>query len=98
MLPGLIQKMFKKEDKITEARRQEILLKIKPIIAKELGIKEENITLEAKIEEDLGADSLDAIEVIMDLEEAFNIEIMDEDTEKMKTIDDIVRYLTARLI
>lgn len=88
--------MFKKEDKIREERRQEILLKIKPIIAKELGIKEENITLEAKIEEDLGADSLDAIEVIMDLEEAFNIEIMDEDTEKMKTIDDIVRYLVKR--
>lgn len=88
--------MFKKEDKVTEERRQEILLKIKPIIAKELGIKEENITLEAKIEEDLGADSLDAIEIIMDLEEAFNIEIMDEDSEKMKTIDDIIRYLVKR--
>lgn len=88
--------MFKKEDKITEEKKQEILFKIKPIIAKELGIKEENIILEAKIEEDLGADSLDAIEVIMDLEEAFNIEIMDEDTEKMKTIEDIVRYLAKR--
>lgn len=89
--------MFKKkESEIPENRKQSILLKIKPIIAKQLEISEERITLEAKIIEDLGADSLDAIEIVMALEESFNIEIMDEDADKMQTVEDVVVYLAER--
>ena len=65
-------------------------------IAKQLGIDEAKITLQSKLNEDLGADSLDSVQVIMALEEEFGIEILDEDAEKIKTIEDIVRYLTDR--
>lgn len=86
----------KKEVKVPEDKKQNILLKIKPIISKELKIEEDKITLNSKITEDLGADSLDAIEIVMALEEEFNIEILDEDADKMKTINDIVIYLAER--
>jgi len=90
--------MFKKkESEIPEERKQAIFLKIKPIIAGELKIDEDKITLTSKIIEDLGADSLDAIEIVMALEEEFNIEILDDDSEKMKTVEDIVVYLNTRI-
>ncbi|MBI5452899.1 acyl carrier protein [Candidatus Gottesmanbacteria bacterium] len=87
----------KKEEKVLKERKQAISLKIKPIVARQLGIDEERIVPTAKIVEDLGADSLDAIEIVMALEEAFNIEILDEDQEKMKTVEDIVVYLVERI-
>ena len=87
----------KKEVKISDARREEIFLKIRPLVAKGLNIAEEKVTLEAEIIDDLGADSLDVIGVVMALEEAFDIEIMDEDQEKIKTVNDIVEYLVQRV-
>ena len=78
-------------------RKQVIFFKIRPIIAQELKIDEDKITPASKIAEDLGADSLDAIEIIMGLEEAFNIEILDEDADKMTTIDDIIIYLVDKI-
>jgi len=87
----------KKEDKISERRKQALFLKIKPIIAKELQIDEGKIALTSKIASDLGADSLDAIEIVMALEEEFNIEIVDAEADKMKTVDDIVVYLAERI-
>ena len=70
--------------------------KVKGIILDTLSCAEEAITLEATLTEDLGADSLDAVELNMALEEAFEVSIPDEDLAKMVTVSDIVAYLEAR--
>jgi acyl carrier protein len=67
--------------------------KVKSIIAEQLGVKPEEVTPEAKFVEDLGADSLDLVEMIMAMEEAFNISIADEDAEKIKTVQDAINYI-----
>jgi len=67
--------------------------KIKKIIANELNVPKEKITLEANLVDDLGADSIDAVEVIMAIEDEFNIEITDEDMNNIKTIGDMVEYI-----
>ena len=67
--------------------------KIKSIIAEQLGVKIEEVTPDASFIDDLGADSLDTVELIMALEEEFNIEIPDEDAEKMTTVGDAIRYI-----
>ena len=87
----------KREEKIPEEKKQELFNRIKPIIASQLGVDTEKVTPSAKISDDLGADSLDSIELVMALEEEFNIEILDEDAEKIKTIDDIIVYLAGRI-
>lgn len=74
----------------------EIFSKVKSIIAQQLGIDETRITLQAKLNEDLGADSLDATELVMAIEEEFNIEILDEDAEKMLTVGDVLDYLVKK--
>lgn len=74
-------------------RKQELFLKVKPLIIKQLGVDESKVTPQSKITDDLGADSLDSTELVMALEEEFNIEIPDEDAEKMKTVRDVVIYL-----
>ena len=86
--------MFKrKKTELIDQGRQERLLKIKSILAEHFGIPEDKIKLADKIVEDLGADSLDTVELVMKFEEEFNIEIPDEDAEKMTTVDDILTYL-----
>ena len=71
--------------------------KIKTIIADQLGIDNaDELTLETSLKEDLDADSLDAVEVIMALEDEFGIEIPDEDAENMKTIGDICHYIVEK--
>lgn len=67
--------------------------KVKEIIAEELGIEEEEINMDSDLSEDLGADSLDAIELIMAIEEEFDIEIADSEATKIKSVSDIVNYL-----
>lgn len=91
--------MFKKKERqeIPEERKQAIFLKIRPIIAKQLKMDEDKIKLASKINEDLSADSLDTIEITMALEEEFNIEILDVDAEKMKTVNDIIVYLSNKI-
>ena len=71
--------------------------KVKSIIAEQLGVKAEEVTPEASFIDDLGADSLDTVELVMALEEEFGIEIPDEDAEKMNTIDDILTYLSEKV-
>ena len=71
--------------------------KVKSIIADQLGVGEDEIKLESSFIEDLGADSLDIVELVMAMEEAFDIEISDEDAEKLQTIGDAFGYLKARL-
>jgi len=90
--------MFGREEKhIPQERKQELFFRIRPIIAKQLEINESTISLSSKIVEDLGADSLDAIEVIMALEEEFNIEIPDKNIDAIITMEDVVMHL-ARIL
>ena len=67
--------------------------KVKEIIAKQLGVDAEKVTPEASFVDDLGADSLDTVELVMAFEEAFNIEIPDEDAEKILKVQDAVKYI-----
>ncbi|QVK21150.1 acyl carrier protein [Mycoplasmatota bacterium] len=67
--------------------------KIKDIIVENLGVKEEEVTLDASLTDDLGADSLDAVELIMAIEDEFDISINDSDAQAMKTVQNIVDYL-----
>lgn len=67
--------------------------KVKSIIAEQLGVKKDEVTDEAKFIDDLGADSLDTVELVMALEEEFGIEIPDEDAEKMVTVNEAVKYI-----
>ncbi|HOF94051.1 MAG TPA: acyl carrier protein [Clostridia bacterium] len=67
--------------------------KVRDIIAKQLDLDADIITMESKLVEDLKADSLDVVELIMDLEQEFDIEIPDEELPKVRTVGDIVEYL-----
>jgi len=71
--------------------------KVQEIVAEKLGIEKSKITMEASFIDDLGADSLDTVELIMKMEEDFGIEIPDEDAEKLKTVGDVVNYLDSKL-
>ena len=73
------------------------LTRIKEIIIDKLGIEESKITLEARFIEDLGADSLDTVELIMQFEEEFDIEISDDDAEKLTTVGNSIDYITSKL-
>ena len=69
---------------------------VKSIVAEQLGVKEEEVTNDASFVEDLGADSLDTVELVMALEEEFETEIPDEDAEKITTVQEAIDYITAR--
>jgi acyl carrier protein len=71
--------------------------KVKEIIAKQLGVDQSEVVSEASFVEDLGADSLDTVELVMAFEEAFNIEIPDEDAEKIAKVKDAVEYISAKV-
>ena len=71
--------------------------KMKEIIIHKLGVDENKITKEAKFVEDLGADSLDTVEIIMDFEEEFDVEIPDEDAEQLTTIQSALDYINSKL-
>jgi len=77
--------------------KEEILKKVREITSEQLGVDESQITPEAKFVEDLGADSLDTVELIMALEEAFNLEISDEEAEKLTTVEKVVDYIAEHL-
>ena len=70
--------------------------KVSEIIVKKLGVEETQITDEANFTKDLGADSLDTVELIMEFEKEFNLTIEDADAEKIQTVGDVVRYLTEK--
>ena len=72
---------------------EEVFEKIKNIIVEQLGVVDTTVTLDASFIDDLGADSLDIVELIMALEEEFDIEIPDEDAEKVVTVSDVVDYI-----
>ena len=70
--------------------------RVRAIIAEQLGVKVEEVTDQASFIEDLGADSLDTVELVMALEEEFGIEIPDEDAEKMTTVGDAIKYIDQK--
>jgi len=72
---------------------EEVLDKVKEIIVEQLGVTESTVTLEASFIDDLGADSLDIVELIMAFEEEFDMEIPDADAEKIVTVNDVVEYI-----
>lgn len=67
--------------------------KVKSILIDQLDVEEEKVTLEASIADDLGADSLDVVDLVMSLEEEFDLEIPDDQVENIKTVGDIVKYI-----
>ncbi|HAO33818.1 MAG: acyl carrier protein [Candidatus Competibacter sp.] len=71
--------------------------RVKKIIIEQLGVKEEQVTNEASFVEDLGADSLDTVELVMALEEEFELEIPDEDAEKITTVQQAIDYIATHL-
>lgn len=71
--------------------------KVKHIIAEQLGVEEDEITMQTSMMGDLEADSLDAVEIMMALEDEFEIEIPDEDAENFKNIGDIVKYIEGKI-
>ncbi len=70
--------------------------KVKQIIAEKLGVSEDNITPQSSFVDDLGADSLDQVELIMALEDEFDLEIPDEDAEKLRTVKDALAYIDSK--
>ncbi len=72
---------------------EEVFEKVKSIIVEQLNVAENTVTLEASFIDDLGADSLDIVELIMALEEEFDMEIPDADAEKIVTVNDVVEYI-----
>ena len=72
--------------------------RVRDLVVEQLGVKPEDVTLEASFIDDLGADSLDTVELVMAFEEAFDIEIPDEDAEQMRTVGDAVKYLDSKQV
>ena len=71
--------------------------RVKKIVAEQLGTKEADVKNTSSFVDDLGADSLDTVELVMALEEEFGIEIPDEDAEKLETVKDVIIYCTAKM-
>ena len=70
--------------------------KIREIIVEQLDVDEDKVTTDASITEDLGADSLDVVDLVMNIEESFDLEIPDEEVENIKTVGDIVKFIEAK--
>lgn len=75
----------------------EVLGRVKRIIVERLGVDEAEVTLEASFKEDLGADSLDVVELVMELEDEFDMEISDEDAEKITSVGEVLNYIQSHL-
>ena len=73
-----------------------MLEKIKSIVADQLGVDEDQVTEDASFIDDLGADSLDTVELIMAFEEEFDVEIPDEDAQKIKTVKEVIEYIESK--
>ncbi len=70
--------------------------KVREIICEQLGVSESDVTLDASFIEDLGADSLDIVELVMALEEEYDMEISDEEAEKIRTVQDVITYIETQ--
>ncbi|MBU1144011.1 MAG: acyl carrier protein [Tenericutes bacterium HGW-Tenericutes-2] len=72
-----------------------IFERIKEMIIEELNVPEEKVTMQARLAEDLGADSIDAVELIMNIEDEFSVQVSDEEAQNIKTVGDLVKYVEA---
>ncbi|HEY9187340.1 MAG TPA: acyl carrier protein [Bacteroidota bacterium] len=75
----------------------DITSKVKEIIVNKLGVEESAVVPEASFTNDLGADSLDTVEMVMEFEKAFNLQIPDEDAEKISTVGDAIKYIESKI-
>ena len=73
----------------------DVLDRVKKIVIDRLGVEESEATLDASFKDDLGADSLDVVELVMELEDEFDLEISDEDAEKITTVGEVVKYIES---
>ena len=71
--------------------------KVIKIVAEKLNIEEKNVTLASRFQEDLGADSLDIVELLMEIEEEFGVNISDEESERLKTVGDAMKFISTKL-
>jgi acyl carrier protein len=78
---------------MSSVSKEEILTQLRPIIAEQLGVEESEVKDDSSFTEDLNADSLDLVEMIMSLEEKFHVEIKDEDAEQIKTVNQAVEFI-----
>ena len=76
--------------------KEEIFDKLKELVVDQLGVEEDEVTMEATMQVDLGADSLDLVDLVMSVEEEFGVKVADEDLENIKTVGDIVNYIEER--
>ncbi len=76
--------------------REEIFDKLKELVVDQLGVEEDEVTMEATMQDDLGADSLDLVDLVMSVEEELGVKVADEDLENIKTVGDIVNYIEER--
>jgi acyl carrier protein len=76
--------------------KEEIFDKLKELVVDQLGVEEDEVTMEATMQDDLGADSLDLVDLVMSVEEEFGVKVADEDLENIKTVGDIVNYIEER--
>ena len=74
-----------------------VLERVSKVIVDRLGVDESEVTLQASFRDDLGADSLDVVELVMELEDEFDMEIKDEDAEKISTVGDAIAYIESKL-
>ena len=72
-----------------------IFERIKEMIIEELNVPGEKVTMQARLAEDLGADSIDAVELIMNIEDEFSVQVSDEEAQNIKTVGDLVKYVEA---
>ncbi|MGH0035193.1 MAG: acyl carrier protein [Myxococcota bacterium] len=77
--------------------QQELIERVHSLVSEQLGVDRDDVRPDANILDDLGADSLDVVELVMSIEEAFDLEIPDEDVEGMRTIADVESYVTKKL-
>ena len=82
---------------MAELTKEEIRAKIKSIVTENLGVSEDQVTDDAQFSQDLGADSLDQVELVMSLEEEFGAEIRDEDADSLNTVGDAINYIEKRI-
>ncbi|MFB5660599.1 acyl carrier protein [Alteribacillus sp. HJP-4] len=75
---------------------ENVLERVQKIVVERLGVEESEVKLEATFKDDLGADSLDVVELVMELEDEFDLEISDEEAEKIVTVADVVNYIEAQ--
>jgi acyl carrier protein len=88
----------KQGDFDSDAKHQELFIKVRDILAKELDVDPQKIQLATNLQDDLGIESLNTIELVMAFEEAFGIDIPDEDSEKVLTVKEIVDYLEKKTL